>query len=145
MKFCAFLLAAAISIAVVPTRAAAPIEEPDYNHPEDALMAIQDLQTVVGVLARERGLQGYADQCDLAVRDAETHAMIYGVPERADLRRGWTICYRAYRAVAPEEAGAADLDSRHSVRPAPTDQAEPSPGQPLDAPPDFLAKPAAGE
>jgi hypothetical protein len=75
------------------------------------------------------------------VRDAETHAALYGVPERADLRRGWATCYRAYGAVAPNETEPADVVP--SSRTAP--QAGPTAGQPLDAPPDFLAKPSGGE
>ncbi|MDA0702175.1 MAG: hypothetical protein O3A96_02880 [Proteobacteria bacterium] len=142
MKTSAFLLVFAImAVAATPSRAQTPIDKPDYDHPEDALMAIQDLQTLVRILALERGLGGYADQCDLAVRDAETHAALYGVPERADLRRGWTTCYRAYGAVAPKEAAPADTGPAPSSVP----QTGPSAGQPLDAPPDFLAKPRAGE
>ncbi len=142
MKTSAFVLAIAImAAAAMPSRAQAPIEEPDYDHPEDALMAIQDLQTMVRVLALERRLGGYADQCDLAVRDAENHAALYGVPERADLRRAWTTCDRAYGAVAPKEAAPADTGPAPSSVP----QTGPSAGQPLDAPPDFFAKPGAGE
>lgn len=141
MKTIAFALAVAIAAAASPSRAESPIEKPDYDHPEDALMAIQDLRTLVGVLAREAGLEGYADQCDLAVRDAETHATLYGVPERADLRRAWATCDRAYTAVSPKTAEPANPMPAPSSAP----QTEPSRGQPLDTPPDFLAKPGAGE
>lgn len=142
MKTSAFVLAIAIvAAAAVPARAQAPIEEPDYDHPDDALMAVQDLQTMVRVLALERGLGGYADQCDLAVRDAETHAALYGVPERADLRRAWTTCDRAYDAAAPKAAEPADVGPSPMTAP----QTGPAAGQPLDAPPDFLTKPSAGE
>jgi hypothetical protein len=144
MKTSAFVLAIAIMAAgVMPSRAQGPIEELDYDHPEDALMAIQDLQTMVRVLALEHRLGGYADQCDLAVRDVENHAALYGVPERADLRRAWTTCDRAYGAVAPKEAAPPPADT--GPAPSSVPQTGPTAGQPLDAPPDFFAKPGAGE
>ena len=70
-RILAFAAVGVLAVAA-PLRAAAPIDKPNFNDPEDALMAIQDLQTLVGILAKERGKQGYADQCDLAVQAIES-------------------------------------------------------------------------
>lgn len=136
-RFLAFVLVALV--AVGPADAAAPIEDPNFNDPVDALMAIQDLQTIVEILAGEKGVKGYADQCDLAVRYVETQAAIYGVPERADLMRGWLTCYQVYRVIAPDDAGAIE------IQPAPSIRLDPAGRQPLDAPPGYLEKPTGGE